>query len=356
MPPRVLVCTLAALALSCASGGAPRPPRPGAAPANDAASAALERGRIALTERRLADAERAYAEAARLAPSDPRAHLGLARARLSEARFLEALGDAGRAVELGGTAEALVLRGRILGNLRRFDAAALDLERTGELDPANGEAWVLLAAVDVNRGDDVEAAWAFARAAEALGGDHAFERMWTSLLAMPPDPVQPQEAHDRCLRGRAAQLAGRWEEALREQSAGLRYTRTYYWCGAGIAESTRQLGDPARAETIYRGVVESFPEGQRALRADAQGRLAALLLELKRPPSESVALAREALAVRGERAALLDTLGRACDALGDVACARDAYERALRRPHLPEAMRAHAEARVRALPRAAAAR
>lgn len=349
MRPHLLVAAVATLFAGCATGVASRPPgqpaSAAAAPARDA-EAALERGRLALAEGRRADALAAYDEAARLAPEDRRAHLGLARVRLAEAALAPALADAGRAVEHGGGAEALQLRGRILGTARHFDEAAADLERAVDLEPASAEGWALLAAVQVNRGDDLAAARAFGEAARLAGRDPAVERVWSTLFGMAPDPAQPQEALDRCLRGRAAQLDGRWEEALREQTAALRYTRTFYWCGAGIAESMRQRGDRERAEALYRAVVSAFPERQRHLRADAQGRLAALLLELGRPPQEAVALAREALEVRGERAAVLDTLARACQAAGDLPCARDARARLLRRPSLPAAMRSGAEGRL----------
>lgn len=53
--------------------------------------------------------------------------------------------------------------------------------------------------------------------------------------------------------------------------------------------------------------------------------------------------------MRGERGAVLDTLGRACEAAGDLPCAREAYRRLLERPHLPDPLRSAAETRLRAL-------
>jgi tetratricopeptide (TPR) repeat protein len=350
VPPRLLACAITALALGCAAGGTPRPVVHPAAAAREPspALAALARGRVALAEGRRGDAERLCAEAARLDPADPQAHLALARVRLADVHLPAALAAADQAVALQAAPEALLLRGRILGTSRRFDDAAQDLTRALELDPSSAEGWALLSAVEVNRGDDVAAARAFGEVARVVGRGPAVELVWPTMFAMAPDPAQPQESLDRCLRGLAAQLDGRWDEALREQTAALRHARHAYWCGAGIAESLRRLGDLARAEALYRGVVGAFPEGQGHLRADAQGRLAALLLELGRPPAEAIALAREALARRGDRAALLETLGRACHLAGEVACARDAWQRLLRRPNLPEAMRADAEARLQA--------
>jgi hypothetical protein len=93
-------------------------------------------------------------------------------------------------------------------------------------------------------------------------------------------------------------------------------------------------------------VVEAYRPGQEALRADAQGKLSGVLLDARKDPAEAARLAREALAVRGERAHLLDLLARSCQAAGDAACARDASERLLRRPHLPDATRRRAEDRL----------
>jgi predicted Zn-dependent protease len=211
----------------------------------------------------------------------------------------------------------------------------------------------MLTVVQLNRGGDVEAAHAFEGAARALGRDPAIERIWPALVGLSPDPEQPQEALDRCDRGAVALLDGRLEEARHEAIKGMRYSPRFAWCAANLGEAVRRLGDLPRAEVLLRRAVEAYPDRQGPLRADARARLAAVLLDAARP-AEAVPLAREALAERPDRAATLDVLARACDASGDVPCARDAYARLLARPHAPPAMRARAEGRLASLGAAAA--
>jgi predicted Zn-dependent protease len=272
----------------------------------------------------------------------------LSRRRIAERRIEEAIAAADRAVALGGGPEALAARAHALSHARRFDAAARDLGAAVAARPSDGESFALLAVVEVNRGDDVEAAWAFGEARRAGGAGPALQRTWTLLTAIPPDPVHPQEALDRCTRGAAAALEGKWDEAQHEMLNGMRYSPGFEWCAAGIAETAWRKGDPGAAEPIYRRVIRNYRKDQEHLRADAKGKLAGVLLAAGRDPGEAAALARDALAVRGERAHLLDVLAEACARAEDVPCARDAARRLLARPHLPEDMRSRAADRLAA--------
>jgi predicted Zn-dependent protease len=344
-----------AIALSaCAPGatgtGAARP-APAAGTPDDRLTSAGERS---LREGRLAEAERLLGEAAAAAPADPRPLVGLAQVRFARRELPGALAALDRALALGGGPEALVLRGRYRGVARRFDDAAADLARAGELRPGDGDAWCGLAAVQIARGDEWESRWALSRALEGMDRAAALDRVWTLLLSMPPDPAQPQEALERCTRGRTAALDGRWEEAQHELLNGLRKATRFEWCITTLAESIWRLGEPGRAEGILRRLVASFAPAQPELHADARGKLAELLVE-RGEAGEAAELARAALAVRPGRPLLLDVLARACDAKGDAPCARDAYAALLARPHVPAEVRARAEARGRALGVAAGA-
>jgi tetratricopeptide (TPR) repeat protein len=302
-------------------------------------------------------AGRAAVATARAAPSEAERRIALAQASFARRDLPGAIAELDRALEAGETPEARILRGRYRGVARRFDDAVADLAVATERWPGNGEGWCTLAAAQTARGDEWEARRAFARALEVMERPAAVDRVWTLLLSMAPDPIQPQEALDRCTRGRAAALEGRWDEAQHEQLNGLRKATRFEWCIAGLAESTWRLGDPGRAEGILRRLVASFDPAHPELLADARGKLAELLVERGEPATaaEAAGLAREALAARPDRPHLVDVLARACDAAGDPACAREAFARLLARPNLPPGVRERAEARARALAGAAAA-
>jgi predicted Zn-dependent protease len=334
------------LLLAAACGTTPAIPDRPPAPAKPDGAALLRQADEAFGMAQFAVAGARYEEAARLLPADPRPPLGLARVALANGKVSEALPLLDRSIALGETPEALLLRGRTLGIARRFDAAAHDLDRALALAPGDGSGWPILAAVQVNRGDDVASRRAYEAAVKALGSGTAADRLWTMLLAMPPDPLQPQESLDRCARGQAAMFQGRWADAAHEQRNGLRNAPGFAYCIALAGVTAARLGDAAGAERALRKAVADLAAGQPLLGADAQAWLAAFLLEKGGSGSEAVGLARASLATRGDRAATLDVLARACAAIGDPACAREASERLLRLPDLPDAMRAAAQARV----------
>lgn len=290
----------------------------------------LDAAREAWASGRLVEARDALVGLAADAPADPEPLLALAEVRYALNERAEALRDADRALALRETPAALALRGRLRGIARRFDEAAADLERSLARLPGAARAWVALAAVQVNRGDEAGRDRALEAARRLLGAQAGADAFWTQLLSMAPDQVQPQESLDRCTRGYVAMMDGQWVDAQREQLAALRYAPRFHWCLAGVAETTWRLGDAARGEQLLRRVIADYPPAQDLLRADAKARLAALLLEGRRDAGEAARLLREALAVRGDRTALLQRLGQACEAIDDDACERDAEARLAR--------------------------
>ncbi|HET8734766.1 MAG TPA: hypothetical protein VFM45_13450 [Anaeromyxobacteraceae bacterium] len=354
-PTWVPVLALALAACTTATRFPDAQPGAGAAAAAPDAAALLRAGDEAMRSARFDDAARSYEAAARVAPSDPRPLLGIAKVRFALGEIPAGMEALDRSIALGETAEALYLRGRSLGIARKFERAAPDLERSLALGGGDGSAWPVLAAVQVNLGDDVRARLAYEGAVQALGEAVAVDRFWTMLLAMPPDPGQPQEALDRCSRSQAAMFQGRWPEAAHEQRNGLRKSPGFTYCIALAGVTAARLGDPASGERAIRRAIADMSDRLAPLRADAQAWLGALLLEKDGGAKEATALARASLAVRGDRAGTLDLLARACTATGDEACAREATERLLRLPGLPEAMRAEASRRLSAAGPASAA-
>jgi len=335
--------------LACAGGGRKRvaggdaPTRAGA-PEGEA-RAALARGEAALAAGRAAEAEEALGRAAALAPKDDRPLLALARARLAAADPAGALKRADAALALRESPEGRAVRGRALARLGRFDDAAADLARALEGAPGDAPSRALMVAVQANRGDRLAAAGAFAPLVARLGRSDAVLAAWRELRFVPPDPLQAEEALDRCTRAWVALLDAQPGEAMREAANGMRFAPQFHWCAAVHAEALWAARDPASAERLLRWAIAGYGAGREPLRADAKGLLAEILSLRAGAAPEAAALAREALAVRGDRAAVLAALVRACDAAGDTGCARDASARLLALPQVPAAVREVAERR-----------
>jgi tetratricopeptide (TPR) repeat protein len=101
------------------------------------------------------------------------------------------------------------------------------------------------------------------------------------------------------------------------------------------------------AEAMYRKALFRYRPEEALLAADTKNNLA-FLLAGRRGGREAVTLVREAIAVRGERPSYLDTLGRACDAVKDKPCAREAYRRLVEGAgeDVPAEVVTHAKARL----------
>lgn len=340
-------CLALALAATLASCAGPRKEALAPAPTRDEASALL-----ALAERELAGgqpvaAAALFEQAAELRPRADAPLLGVARARLAAADVPAGLAAADRALALRESPQGRALRGRALARQRQWEAARIDLERALAGAPRDSTTWALLAAVQVNRGDRVEASFAYGQAVALVPPADAANAAWRELRFLPPDPVQPEESLDRCTRGCIALLEGQPVEALREATNGLRFAPQFAWCGAVAAEALWRTNDAAQAERLLRSAIRQYGPAQEPLRADARGLLAELLSARKETAAEATGLARDALSARGDRVTLLVALGRACEATGDLPCARDAAARILKLPHLSEPLRAQAEERVR---------
>lgn len=340
-------CLALALAAALASCAGAQKEVIAADPARDEASALLARAEQELAGGQPARAAALFEQAAALRPTADAPLLGVARARLAAADVPAALAAADRALARRESPEGRALRGRALARQRQWETARIDLERALAGAPGDSTSWALLAAVQVNRGDRVEASFAYGQAVALLTPADAANAAWRELRFLPPDPVQPEESLDRCTRGCIALLEGQPVEALREASNGLRFAPQFAWCSAVAAEASWRTNDAAQAERLLRSAIRQYGVAQEPLRADAKGLLAELLSARKETAAEAAGLARDALTARGERVTLLVALGRACEAIGDVPCAREAAARILKLPHLSGTLRTQAEERVR---------
>ena len=260
----------------------------------------------------------------KLAPGDARIQALQSVAVFHQARFGEALRIARASLALGETYEARLVEGRVSAIGRRLDDALHAYGRCAALRPGSAEAWSALAAALLATGDSEGAARAWDRLAGMEAPLKAEDRLWTDILRLPPDPAQVQEALDRCSRGTAAHVAGRYAEAAHEFRAVIRTVPTFAHCWSELGKSRSRLGQAAEAERAYRAALQSYRPDQAGLRADTQALLAALLLDQDRNATEALALARAARDLRGDRPDVNTTLERACKATRDPGCAASA--------------------------------
>jgi tetratricopeptide (TPR) repeat protein len=270
-------------------------------------------------------AEALFAEAATLAPGDPRPAVRHAFAVFCQGRIDDAFPLVEAALAKGDDAEGRMIAGRILAIRRHLERAAASFERATALEPERSDGWSALAAANLALGDEAAAARAYAESAR-LDPAKAEDRLWTDILRIQPDPVQIQEALDRSARGTAAYMASKYGEAAHELQAVIGTVPGFAHARAELGKAAWRMRNVALAERHLREAISSYRRDQEPLRADTQGVLAALLVSEKRNAREAVELARAALALRGERPMLLETLATACEQADDPACARETRE------------------------------
>lgn len=291
------------------------------------AGQALAEGEAALQRSDWARAEALLARAEQLAPAAPRPTALRSLAVLRQGRATDALALARASLGKGETAEARLVEGRGLAAHRRFEAAIASFERCAALDARGDEAWGALAAARLAVGDAAGAERAYAELARRAGASGAEDRVWTEILQMPPDPAQIQEALDRCARGTAAYLAGRYVEAHYEAAVVLGTIGGFGHCWSELGRASQKLGRLEEAEQAFRRALSTYRPDQAPLRADTEALLAAVLLERGGVPGEAVTLARDSLAVRPGRAATVEVLAKACALAKDASCAAQAGTR-----------------------------
>jgi tetratricopeptide (TPR) repeat protein len=295
------------------------------------------------------EAARLYRELAQRSPGDAEAWRWLGTNELQLGHLDLAIDALSRSLAIQELAPVQYNLGHAYGMAGRVEEALPHLRRAVELKPTYELAWEGVARASLATGRFQEAAAAVLRAKELAPDREEVNTIAIAIAkALPPElsanPALPHHA-------RAGELAaaGRFPEAEAEYEKALSLDPSFADCHYNLGILARRRGDQDRAEREYRSAIAGFAPAERSLKADAQNNLADLLIARSRSLPEAVALAREAISIRGERASYLDTLARGCDASGDQRCAVEAFEKLLRSPELPDDVRANAKARLDAL-------
>jgi tetratricopeptide (TPR) repeat protein len=325
----LLTCTLARAEVSSAAAPSRTGPAEGPCPAAQHIAAAMK----ALLGKDLPRAEALATDAVKAFPEDPHPWDARSIIRMERGDLDGAVADVERALAIHDEAR---FRTRAAGyeyRRNRLAPARDHARRALMLDPGDTRAWAFLANLEVVNGDSAAAVRAIAEAlrldrndevvANTAGrisgfvGERAFKE---ALMAGPPPAAREHHA-------RAAELAaaGKWAESIGESDAALQVDPTFADCHYNIGVAAAQLGELDRAEAAYGRALALYKPHESLLRADALNNLAHLHVRRGTVGPEDVARAREALSLDRGRPAKLDTLARACDAVRDRACAREAY-------------------------------
>jgi tetratricopeptide (TPR) repeat protein len=223
-----------------------------AGPTSSNAQATLAQGEAALKRSDWKSAEALLTQAEREDPRSARASALLATAIFHQARWADALAAAQRSLAKGETFEARLVEGRVLAAQRKFEGAIASFERCTVLDPGSADAWSALSGARLAVGEQAGAERAYAEVAKRLPRIEAEDHIWTDILRMQPDPLQIQEALDRCARGTAAYMAGQYPEARYEQVVVLGTVPQYGHCWSELGKTSWKLGKLDDAEQYFR--------------------------------------------------------------------------------------------------------
>lgn len=194
-----------------------------------------EEAAVAWREGRFREAAARYRELLAIDPRQVGARLGLARA-LDEAEQPEAaIAALGEAIDLApDQTEFLVIRGSILGRLRRFEEAEADFRRVLKLHPAHAPALHELGLLFLRKGLAAPAAEMFQR----------------SLTLQPDRPAAYLHL------GEALNRAGDLNGAVSALQRALQLDPTNRHAHNTLARVLDRLGRPDEAEVLYRKAQE----------------------------------------------------------------------------------------------------
>jgi tetratricopeptide (TPR) repeat protein len=326
--------------LGCAPGATAPPAQVSSAGTNDADLRA--RAKDDRVHERWREGEAEYAELERRHPDEAGFKFGRGIALSQLHRGDEAIAELERGVAIEDDATARYNLGLLYGGKGDFTTAIVHLARAVELKPDYPRAWSHLIDAAVRRRMDKQVLELVVTAREkcpSCAADPELRKMTASFVLFHHENAKRRfDQHD--LEGSANQ------EAL-----ALLIDPTFADAHYNLGKVALARGDTAKAEEEYRKAVALYRPEEAQLAADAKNNLAFVLLAKPGGGPEAVALAREAIGVRGERSSYLDTLARACDVVKDASCARGAYEKLLKvdPATLPPEIVEHAKKRGAAL-------
>jgi tetratricopeptide (TPR) repeat protein len=338
-----VVAWLACAAPASAEAPAAPPPAPSAAPR--ASDAELnERAEAAVNAGDWKTAEAAFRELCRRTPAAARPRRGLGAALFSLGKVDEALVELQRSVAIEDSGPARYNIGMAQGQKEEFGKAADSFRRAVTLKPDYPLAWSYLVDALARTDRHMDALKTVTEARQKCtqcGPGSQFARNLRPLV------LYHQSKSARLVAQGKLDLAESGENVVLNLDPD--FADAYYNLGK-IAVARGKLDV---AEAMYRKALARYRPEESQPAADAKNNLA-FLLAGRRAGGEAVSLVREAITVRGERPAYLDTLGRACDAVDDRPCAREAYRKLLETAaEVPADVVAHAKERLARLETAA---
>jgi len=260
-------------------------------------------------------AETLYREMSRRQPRNPAGKRGLGEALMKQEKNDQAVEALQGSLDIGDDVRTRLDLAAAFGGLGRYPSALPHLRKAVKMAPDDPAAWAALADALVKIEKPESAADVLADAqnsCKACEKDDGFGRAGDETAEALDAKAQKQlAAHDATGAHKAADLAVKLRPDL----------PATHLAEAKLAHAD---GDTKTATTEYRKAVEGIPDAKSDNGSSARLELASLLLA-GGEGAEAAKLAREVVAARADSPAALDTLGRACDASKDVACARDAY-------------------------------
>ncbi len=295
--------------------------------------------------------ERIGREEARRHPERAGGWVWLGSALANQGRGEEALAALEQGAKVGDSAHLRHLVGRVHMRLGRMADAERELLRSMAMDGGYNPVYADLAQVLLATGKDEAARQALRTAVDRLGADHPEiaplgEAMTQRYVERLPDPVKAQIV--RAGRASLANQDGEAERGWREVAKlAPEFGDAYY----NLGRLSHMHGDLETAEGQYRLALARYEPYDVRSRADALAALADVVAKRRPKDPEARAAVEHAIALRGEQPRFLAVLGRACDAVGDAACAAAAWRKVVDSPTTSEPVRQEAQRRLRALKR-----